>query len=141
MSRTRRSAEETALASAAKAGAQRASKSDHRFGFGARGGDGGEVDGQAAVRERARGGPGGLGFIEGRDQDDRPGDFVERVITIIGLQGFDGVAGRNGAEGLGDFDGDAVDMIENQNPVVLGEMEELAVAHRKAAEKSCGGID
>jgi hypothetical protein len=65
--------------------------------FGARGGDGSEVDGEAASSKRARGGPGGLGFVKRRDQDDGARDFGERFVAIIGLRGFKGRAGREGA--------------------------------------------
>jgi len=110
-------------------------------GLGARGGEGREIDGEAAVGERARGGPGGLGFIQGRNQYDGASDFGEGVVAVIGLRGFDGFAGREGAEGLRDFDGDAVDVIENENPVVQGEKEDLAIADGEEAEGSGGGID
>ena len=123
ISRTWRSAEETASASAARAGARRASKSDHTAASGRGAAMGGEVDGEAAVGERARGGPGlGLGFVERRDQDDGPRDFGEGVVAVIGLRGFDGFAGRDGAEGLRDFDRDAMDVVEDENPVVQGEL-------------------
>ena len=141
ISRTLRSAQETASARAAKTGSAQSFEIGRHGGFRARGGDGREVDGEAAVGERARGGPGGLSFVERRDQDDGPSDFGERVVAIIGLRGFDGFAGGDGAESLGDFDRNAMDVVEDENPIVQGELEELAIADGEAAEGSGGGID
>ena len=84
---------------------------------------------------------GGLGFVQRRDQDDGPRDFGQGVVAVIGLRGFDGFAGRDGAESFGDFDRDAMDVVEDENPVVQGELEELAIADGEAAEGRGGGIN
>ena len=82
-----------------------------------------------------------MGFVEGRNQNDGARDFGEGAGAVIGLEGFEGDAGGDAAEGLRDFDGDTMNGVEDENPIVLGELEELAIAGGEAAEWSGRGID
>jgi hypothetical protein len=82
-----------------------------------------------------------LSIVERCDEDHGASDLGKRVIAIIGLCCFDGLAGGDSAEGLRDFNRNVVDLVEGKDPIVQGEMEKLAIADREAPEWSKGGIN
>jgi hypothetical protein len=100
-----------------------------------------QLDGEGAARESARRSEGALRFVVRGDQNYGTRNFEDQRVAKIGLRDFDGVAGGEGAEGVGDFVGEAVHLIEDQNPVVKGEFAEFVIARREAVDGSGGGID
>jgi hypothetical protein len=79
-----------------------------------------------------------LCFVVRRDQDDGPRNFKHERVAKIGLGYFDGVTGREGAEGLGEFIRDAMHVIEDQYPVVKRDPAEVAIARGEPVD-GCGG--
>jgi hypothetical protein len=109
--------------------------------FGTRSGYVFQLDGEGAVRESSRRGPGALRFVVRRDQNYGTRNFEDQRVAKIGLGDFDGVAGGEGAEGVGNFIGDAVHLIEDHYPVMKGEFAEFVIARGEAVDGSGAGID
>src|ERR1700678_3051207 len=100
ISRTSRSAEETASARTARAGARKASKSDQT----AASGRGAAMGSRWMVRERLErervGTHGDWVSSSGAINYDGARHFGEGAIAVIGLRGFDGNAGGDGTQCL-----------------------------------------